>query len=216
MGVRVAELTRAGAELRAGDLDSDQREVLVDHARSLVREAVAAAVGLLPVTEAAAEAICWLAGSTEVTISLFDGQEYWDVVEFSAVPTDYPRFPDARYSFSDYPLSTDSVLSGKGYVSGEPAQEMLQEYSLSWPDTPVGSIMGVPIIALGSVHGEIFLLRSPGEPSFTRDDLDLVSDMATLLGARLPALIAAYAADDELDATLSGLTDRLAEHLGDA
>jgi hypothetical protein len=84
------------------------------------------------------------------------------------------------------------MLSGKGYISGNAAEEVMQEIERQWPEVPVGSIMSAPIIALGGVHGEIFLVRDPDTTPFVRDELDLAAEMATLLGARLPALVSLY------------------------
>jgi hypothetical protein len=84
------------------------------------------------------------------------------------------------------------LLAGRGYVSGEAIDEVLVEYERQWPDVPVGSIMSAPIIALGGVHGEVFLVRDTETPPFTTEEVSVVSDYATLLGARLPALVASY------------------------
>lgn len=176
----------------------------------LVRSAMSDAVGLLSVAEASALSIMHLMSAWEVSITLLDGDAYWDIVEVSVVPTRGTRFPDYRYPLSAYPIGTSRLLAGKGYVSGEAIDEVLIEYEKEWPDVPVGSIMSAPIIALGGVHGEVFLVRDTKTPLFTRDELDIVSECASLLGARLPALVASYlGADAEDTTTMARLTQNL-------
>jgi hypothetical protein len=159
---------------------------------ALVRAAMSDAVGLLRVAEAAAVEIMHLMSAWEVSITLLDGDNYWDIVDVSVVPSRGTRFPDHRYLLSDFPIGTSKLLAGQGYTSGEAIDEVLVEYERQWSDVPVGSILSAPIIALGGVHGEIFLVRDTETTHFTRDDLDVVTECATLLGARLPALVSAY------------------------
>jgi hypothetical protein len=153
---------------------------------------MSSATGLLPVAEAAAEVFAELMSSWETTISLIDGQEYWDIVDICDEPEGWPRFPDFRYPLDSYPVGTERMMAGKGYVTGDAVDEVMVEFERQWPEVPVGSIMSIPIIALGEVHGELFLVRRPGQVRFNRDDLDVGSELATLFGARLPALVTAY------------------------
>ncbi len=183
-----------------------------DEAVRSLRSAMADATGLLNVTEAASSVILQLSGANEVSVSLLDGDHYWDVVDVSADATRGTLYPDLRYPLSDYPVGSDRLLSGRGYVGNESDDDVMIEYARQVPDAPVGSIMSVPIIALGGVHGEVFLVRAVGEPPFTRDELDLVSECAPLLGARLPALIAAYK-DVAPDPAHSGAMAQLSEEL---
>ena len=190
-----------------------------DEALTLVREAMASATGLLPVAEAAAVAIASLMSAWEVTVSLIDGSEYWDIVDICDEPDGWPRFPDYHYPLSDYPVGTERMLSGKGYTSGDAAEEVMQEIERQWPEVPVSSIMSAPIIALGGVHGEIFLVREGSTPPFNRDELDVMSEVATLVGARLPALVSNYI--DSLDSdrsveSMPALTHQLREMLDDS
>ena len=190
-----------------------------DEALTLVREAMASATGLLPVAEAAAVAIRSLMSAWEVTISLIDGSEYWDIVDICQEPDGWPRFPDYHFPLSQYPVGTERMLSGKGYTSGNAADEVMQEIERQWPEVPVSSIMSAPIIALGGVHGEIFLVRDGSAPPFTRDELDVMSEVATLVGARLPALVSNYL--DSLDSdrsaeSMPALTHQLREMLDDS
>jgi GAF domain-containing protein len=170
------------------------------------------AVGLLQVAEAAATAIMYLASADEVSISLLDRDHYWDVVDVSMDPERGTLFPDFRYQLADYPVGSDRLLSGRGYIGGDATDEVMIEYARQCPDAPVGAIMSAPIIALGGVHGEIFLIRHVGAQTFTRDELDLVSECAPLLGARLPSLVAAYK-EAELDPVRSGAMEQLAHEL---
>ena len=189
-----------------------------DEALTLVREAMASATGLLPVSEAAALVIASLLSAWEVTISLIDGSEYWDIVDICLEPDGWPRFPDYRYPLSDYPAGTERMLSGKGYTSGNAADEVMKEIERQWPEVPIGSIMSAPIIALGGVHGEIFLVRDASKPHFNRDELDVVSEVATLLGARLPALVSNYLDSQDTESAANSmptLTHQLREMLDD-
>jgi GAF domain-containing protein len=153
---------------------------------------MSSATGLLPVADAAAEAIHSLMSAWETTITLIDGELYWDIVDVCDEPDGWPRFPDYRYPLASYPVGTDRMLSGRGYVSGDAVDEAMIEFERLWPEVPVGSLMSIPIIALGEVHGEVFLVRKTGSVPFNRDDLDVGAELATLFGARLPALVTAY------------------------
>jgi hypothetical protein len=183
-----------------------------DGAVRSLREAMADATGLLNVTEAAATVILRLAKATEVSISLLDGDHYWDIVDVSVDPARGTLYPDFRYLLSDYPVGSDRLLSGRGYVAHGDDDEVMVEYARQCPDAPVGSIMSAPIIALGGVHGEVLLVREVGGSPFTRDELDLVSECAPLLGARLPALVAAYK-EAESDPVHSGAMAELSQEL---
>jgi uncharacterized protein YlzI (FlbEa/FlbD family) len=153
---------------------------------------MSSATGLLPVAEALADTIGSLMSAWETTITLIDGDFYWDIVDICEEPDDWPRFPDYRYPLSAFPVGTDRMMAGKGYVTGDAVDEVMIEFERQWPEVPVGSIMSIPIVALGEVHGEIFLVRKVDLPPFNRDDLDAGAELATLFGARLPALVTAY------------------------
>ena len=72
----------------------------IEAAISTVRIAMSSATGLLPVAEAAAEAITTLMSAWETTITLIDGELYWDIVDICEEPDGWPRFPDYRYPFA--------------------------------------------------------------------------------------------------------------------
>lgn len=175
-------------------MTSDHEHATTDgpDAYASVRTAMSGAVGLLNVAEAAGLAIMHAMSAWELSITLLDGDHYWDIVDVSVEPSRGTRFPNHRYPLTDYPIGTSMLLAGRGYVGGEAIDEVLVEYERQWPDVPVGSIMSAPIIALGGVHGEIFLVRDTETPPFTTDHLGIVSECATLLGARLPALVTSY------------------------
>jgi len=211
-----SEIERVLAEgrLKFSTMDSGR----VSRVESLVfaRSAMANAVGLMPVAEAAAEAIRAIVPAMEVSISLLDGAYFWDLVFVSDRDLPYPRFPeDSRTPIADFPIATERVLSGKGYFSGDAADEAVLEYERQWSDVEVGAIMGVPIVALGGVHGEVFFVRDKGQPPFTRDDLDIVSEIASLFGARLPALLANYADQQSEPGPAPALTARLNDLLAE-
>jgi len=178
-----------------------------------VRQAMAGAVGLLPVTQAAAQAICDVMKATQTTVILIDNDCYWDVADVWVQPPDFESSDKrSRYPISDYPVGTERLMSGRGYFSGDAVDEALIECKRVWPSASIGSIMGVPIIALGEIHGEIFLMRDESSAPFNRDDLDVVAELAPLVGARLPALLANYADTDKGDATAPAMP-RLASRL---
>src|SRR3954463_15603184 len=170
----------------------DETPMPTEAALQRVRLAMSAVSGLLPVAEAAAEEFSSIFSAWETTITLIDDADYWDIVHVSHDDDDYPRFPDLRYALSDYPIGTERMMAGKGYVSGGAVDEVKVEYERQWPEVPVGSIMSIPIIAKGEIHGEIFVVRHRDTPPFSRDHLDLGSELATLFGARLPALVTTY------------------------
>jgi GAF domain-containing protein len=187
-----------------------------DEAIDAVRTAMSATTGLISVTEAAASVILSLTAAHEASISLLDGDHYWDVVDVSADPARGTLYPDYRYPLADFPIGSERLLSGRGYCGSHATDPVMIEYARQCPDAPVGSILSAPIIALGGVHGEVFLIRERHAPGFTRDELDLVSECAPLLGARLPALVAAYKAvvpGASKDVTMARLNDELASLL---
>ncbi len=197
--------------------DSDGQLVRPDASREValdkVRQAMAGAVGLIPVMQAAAQAICDVMNATQTTMILIDNDCYWDVADVWVQPPDFEPIPKrSRYPISNYPVGTERLMSGRGYFSGDAADEALIECKRLWPKTSIGSIMGVPIIALGEIHGEIFLMRDENSARFNRDDLDKVAELAPLVGARLPALLANYADSDKDDAHASAMP-RLASRL---
>lgn len=180
---------------------------------SRVRAAMADAVGLLEVAAAVAAEIRELTSAWEISVTLIDGDDYWDIVDDSSNPERGLRYPDHRYPLSDFAIGSEYLLAGQGYTSGDPIEEVLAEYARQWPEVPVGSIMAAPIIALDGVHGELFLVRDKDTPPFTQDELDTVTECAALFGARLPALVASYR--EELPDAGDGRTlARLRETLG--
>jgi GAF domain-containing protein len=179
---------------------------------ALVRTAMSSAVGLLNVAEAAGLAIMHAMSAWELSVTLLDGDNYWDIVDVSVDPARGTRFPNHRYPLTDFPIGTRMLLTGRGYVGGEAIDEVLVEYERQWSEVPVGSIMSAPIIALGGVHGELFLVRDTETPPFTTDELSVAAECATLLGARLPALVASYR-EGRPEGESAGTMDQLSRNL---
>ncbi|MEO8329570.1 MAG: GAF domain-containing protein [Candidatus Nanopelagicales bacterium] len=196
--------------------DEPRPDLQRQDAVSKVRQAMASAVGLIPVTTAAAHAICDVMSAAQTTVILIDKDYYWDVADVWVQRPEIETSPKrSRYPISEYPVGTERLMAGRGYFSGDAVDEALIEVKRLWPSISVGSIMGVPIIALGEIHGEIFLMRDEASPPFSRDDLDVVAELAPLVGARLPALLANYADDDPKDADGASLMPRLATRFKD-
>jgi GAF domain-containing protein len=87
-----------------------------------------------------------------------------------------------------YPAATKRLLSHRGYISSD-VLAVVDEYRAQCPYTVPASFLGVPIVARGEVFGELFLTRSGEQPPLTQEDLELVMDLATVLGGRIPAVI---------------------------
>jgi hypothetical protein len=167
----------------------------------------------MDVAAAVATTIRTLTCAWEISVTLIDGDAYWDIVDDSSNPARGRRYPNHRYPLSDFPVGTEYLLAGRGYISGDPIEEVLAEYGRQWPDVPAGSIMSAPIVALDGVHGELFLVRDNETPAFTNDELSIVTECATLFGARLPALVASFR--EELPEAHDGRTmERLRNTLG--
>ena len=65
---------------------------------------------------------------------------------------------------------------------------MVREYIEQSPHSVPASFVGVPIVADGRVFGELFVTRNCEQPPFTHEDLDLLMDLATVLGGRIPSV----------------------------
>jgi hypothetical protein len=208
---------RVAADLRQADrLSESERKTAHEQAFRLMRDAMSNAVGLMPVAEAAAVAICKLASAWEVTISLLTQGHYWDVADVYAGHTTYPRFPNVRYPIAEYPIGTERSWPARATSVATRRTRLSPSTHDSGP--------GPPWVNHGCAHHrawcgtrEVFLVRTNVMPDFTRDEQDLVSEFATLLGARLPALVAAYdqqgGAGSPQTQVMPSLTNRLDEHL---
>lgn len=151
-------------------------------------------VGARAVFQAAAEAIREAMSATSLSIVMLDEGQYRDVVNVGAVAPEIDSLAQQTpYAADHYPLATQRLLSHVGYIGSDPGDDILNEYKALRPQLNVGSIMGVPIVAQAEVSGEIFLMRDDQLPVFTRDDLEMMRDLATTFASRLPILLASYA-----------------------
>ncbi len=89
--------------------------------------------------------------------------------------------------------------------------------SVGFPDAhvPMRSFLGVPMMLHGRLVGALYLTKSPQEPSFSEDDEDLVSGMASLaaVGIQNARLFATQRARAEHAALLRDIATRVRESL---
>jgi len=159
-------------------------------AATRVRAAISSHEGLLPVSEAFAEATLELFVASASSITLLDDRGYRDLVNVGKLDPGDVRFPeDDPYSAVRFPRSTQLLLEGGGYLSASNDNEIYHEFSAMWPQMPDGCFLGVPVVAAGEVRGELYLAREAHAPVFTNEDVDAARDLATLYGAVLPNLL---------------------------
>jgi len=159
-------------------------------AATRVRAAIASHDGLLPVSEAFAEATLELFVASASSITLLDDRGYRDLVNVGKLDPGDVRFPDDDpYPVVKFPRSTQLLLEGGGYLSASNDNEIYREFSAMWPQMPDGCFLGVPVVAAGEVRGELYLAREAEAPVFTDEDVDAARDLATLFGAVLPQLL---------------------------
>lgn len=157
-----------------------------------IRAIIADEQGLNATSEAVAEEMMALFVAEACSISLLDESGYRDIVNLGSLAPGDKRFPgpDFRYPARDFPLSTELLLKGTGYISANARSDLYKEYQGMWPQMPAGSFMGVPIVASGQVGGEVYLARGAKQPPFSSEDLDVARDLATPYGSALPRLLA--------------------------
>ena len=161
-------------------------------ASSTLRAAMSDKPELVPACEAAGEAFLEIFQAHSVTVTLMDRVEYRDIVNVGWLEPGQVRFPDdLRYPTSSYPATTRRLLELEGYISTDSELDVVREYIEGSPFNRMGCFMGVPIVAAGELHGEVFLWRDAGHPPFTDDDLPVAYDLATQFGGHLPTLIRA-------------------------
>jgi hypothetical protein len=130
---------------------------------------------------------------------------YWDVIEVGRQVHEEQQFPYvAPYPTSQYPVATGQLLAHGGYLGADDTDAVLHEYRALSPELSVGSIMGAALVADAQTSGEIFVLREPLVRPFSRDDLELLRDLATIFAARLPVLLAANLVERESSTAIAG------------
>ncbi len=161
-------------------------------ATNRIRAIVADEEGLNATSEAVAEEMMAMFVAEASSFSLLDESGYRDIVNVGKLAPGDKRFPDPnfRYPARDFPLSTELLLKGTGYISANAQSDLYKEYQGMWPQMPAGSFMGVPIVAAGNVSGEVYLARDAKRPPFSGEDLEVARDLATPYGSALPRLLA--------------------------
>jgi len=138
----------------------------------------------------AAVSVAEIMAASSAHISLIVGDEFCDLVNVGELEAHEVTFPvDQYYPLAALPAATERLLSHRGYLSTD-TLEVVTEYIASLPGEVPACFMGVPIIAQGQVFGELFLCRGEGQPKYTPEDLELAMDLATVLGSRIPGVLA--------------------------
>lgn len=183
-----------GSDQRNSSVTWERRRVPRPEACLLVREAMGGTVGLLPVVEAAAQAVRELVGATSVRISLLDRDHYLDLVNVGVFSPDEKSHPGRGwYPTSHYPAAAKRLLTGEVYFSSNLSDPLVTEYQHVWTQYSIKAVMGVPIISLMRVVGQVFVMRDAQLPSpFSHFDVQVATEAAMTLGVRLPALLASY------------------------
>jgi len=161
-------------------------------ARARLRDAIDAGSDPAEVVEAAATVICEELGARTVTVTLLQDDCYRDLVKVGDYSAEEAVDPGLRFPATDYPEATARLLAHQAYVSGGSGgsgQDVAREHLQIVPPDRVSGFMGVPIVAAGTVRGEVFATRRACEPSFTADDVSVARDLATELGSAFPALL---------------------------
>ena len=160
------------------------------NASNRVRATVEQNSDLVTVCEATAEVVREILVARSVSVLLIDETGYREIVNVGALEPGDVRFPvGERYPLSTYPLASARLLARKGYISADGTLDVVRERAKPAEGSKVGCFMGVPIVALGEVRGELYLTRGKGKPVFTPEDLEITGDFATQLGTRIPAML---------------------------
>lgn len=143
---------------------------------------------LTSLARGAAEATMEIMAASCAHVTLIEGTNFRDVVNVGHLDPGQVPFPvDQVYPLDLLPAAADRLLSHRGYLSTD-SLDVVTEYLRFQPLAEMSSFLGVPIVAQGTVFGELFLCRLPGQPEFAQEDLDLAMDLGTVLGARIPVV----------------------------
>jgi hypothetical protein len=144
---------------------------------------------LLPLVHGAAAVVSELMAAATAHVTLIVDDQYCDVVNVGDLAPGMATFPeDQYYPLDSYPWASRQLLAHRGYLSCDDS-EVVREYTRLTPWNVPASFMGVPIVAQGRVFGEMFLTRNAQQPPFTSEDLELMMDLATVIGARIPVVL---------------------------
>jgi GAF domain-containing protein len=145
---------------------------------------------LTSLAHGAAVSVSEIMAATSTHITLIVDDHFCDLVNVGELEPDEVTFPDNQYyPLAAFPAAAQRLLSHRGYLSTD-TLEVVTEYVDNLPGPVPPSFMGVPIVAQGQVYGELFLTRGGGEPEFTHEDLELAMDLGTVLGSRIPTVLA--------------------------
>jgi len=146
--------------------------------------------GLLRTCELVAEEIRELVAARSVTISLIENGNYRDLVIVGYLGPGEERLPrNHQYPATLYPTATELLLAQHAYVSSQ-SPKIREEHMVDDSTVSAGCFMGIPIVAGNEVRGELFATRAKLVPEFTREDMEIVRDLVTQLGVRIPKLVA--------------------------
>lgn len=158
----------------------------------IIRHLVVAIDGheeLRPLAYGGATAIREVMAAATAHVTLIVGTLFLDVVNVGDLAADQVVFPDHQYyPLAQYSATAERLLDHRGYLSTDDLGAV-DEYVRLSPRPVRPSFMGVPIVAQGTVLGEMFLTRGAGAPPFSAEDLDLALDLATVLGGRIPHVL---------------------------
>lgn len=144
---------------------------------------------LLPLAHGAAAIVVEAMSAASAHITLIVDDQYCELVNVGDISVGTETFPDQHsYPLARFPWASRCLLRHRGYLSTEES-EVVREYRSQTMFEVPASFLGVPIVAQGRVFGELFLTRKAGRPAFTREDLDLAMDLATVIGGRIPAVV---------------------------
>jgi GAF domain-containing protein len=144
---------------------------------------------LLPLAHGSAAVIAELMAAATAHVTLIVDDQFCDVVNVGDLSPGMVTFPEHQYyPLDSYPCAAQQLLAHRGYLS-DTDSEVVREYTRQTPYDVPASFLGVPIVAQGRVFGELFLTRNEQQPPFTSEDLELMMDLATVVGGRIPAVL---------------------------